>query len=90
MRPLLPGAAARVVDEAAIANAVVNPPQSTRARLRGRFVKAAQAAGVDYTVDWVHLKLNDRAHHTILCKDPFANEDPRVDELLDTLRPFTG
>ncbi|MDR6619847.1 Pup--protein ligase [Sinomonas atrocyanea] len=84
------GAAARVVDDAAIAGAVANPPQSTRARLRGRFVKAAQAAGVDYTVDWVHLKLNDRAHHTILCKDPFANEDPRVDELLDSLRPFTG
>ena len=84
------GAAARVVDDAAIAQAARTPPQSTRARLRGRFVQAAQAAGVDYTVDWVHLKLNDRAHHTILCKDPFANEDPRVDELLDALRPFTG
>ncbi|MDQ4501027.1 Pup--protein ligase [Sinomonas sp. ASV322] len=84
------GQAARVVDDAAIATAVESPPQSTRARLRGRFVQAAQAAGADYTVDWVHLKLNDRAHHTILCKDPFSNEDSRVDELLETLRPFTG
>ncbi|HKU12251.1 Pup--protein ligase [Sinomonas sp.] len=84
------GEAARLVDEAAIQTAMETPPQSTRARLRGRFVQAAQAAGADYTVDWVHLKLNDRAHHTILCKDPFSNEDSRVDELLETLRPFAG
>jgi proteasome accessory factor A len=84
------GEAARLVDETAIQSAMETPPQSTRARLRGRFVQAAQAAGADYTVDWVHLKLNDRAHHTILCKDPFSNEDSRVDELLETLRPFAG
>lgn len=84
------GEAARLIDDAAIQTAMETPPQSTRARLRGRFVQAAQAAGADYTVDWVHLKLNDRAHHTILCKDPFANEDSRVDELLETLRPFAG
>ena len=45
----------------------------------------AQETGRDYTVDWVHLKLNDRAHQTILCKDPFKSEDPRVEALLATL-----
>ena len=34
---------------------------------------AAQDSGRDYTVDWVHLKLNDRSHQTILCKDPFRS-----------------
>ena len=27
----------------------------------------------DYTVDWVHLKLNDQAQRTVLCKDPFKS-----------------
>lgn len=79
------GAAARVSDDATIQLAAEAPPESTRAALRGRFVSAAQAAGRDYTVDWVHLKLNDRAHQTVLCKDPFRNQDERVDALIDSL-----
>ncbi|GAA1050519.1 Pup--protein ligase [Arthrobacter russicus] len=79
------GAAARVLDGDAAQAAVEAPPNSTRAALRGRFVRAAQAAGRDYTVDWVHLKLNDRAHQTVLCKDPFRNQDERVDALIDSL-----
>ena len=35
----------------------------------------------DYTVDWVHLKLNDQAQRTVLCKDPFASSDERVENL---------
>ena len=51
------------------------PPQTTRAKLRGEFVAAAQDAGRDYTVDWVHLKLNDQAQRTVLLKDPFRHVD---------------
>ncbi len=80
------GAAARVVEDAQIAAAVDVAPASTRAHLRGRFVTAARESGRDYTVDWVHLKLNDRSHQTILCKDPFMNEDRRVDELIGSLK----
>jgi proteasome accessory factor A len=36
-------------------------------------------------VDWVHLKLNDRSHQTILCKDPFASVDERVDALIASI-----
>jgi proteasome accessory factor A len=81
------GAAARVTTNDAIARAVDEAPPSTRARLRGRFVQAARESGRDYTVDWVHLKLNDRSHQTILCKDPFQNTDERVDELIASLKP---
>jgi proteasome accessory factor A len=79
------GEAARVVDDAAIKEAVETPPQTTRAKLRGDFVRRAKEAGRDFTVDWVHLKLNDRAQQTILCKDPFQSVDERVEALLATL-----
>ncbi|MFQ4148828.1 Pup--protein ligase [Arthrobacter sp. LAPM80] len=80
------GSAAKVVSDADIKEAVDAAPATTRAYLRGKFVSAARDSGRDYTVDWVHLKLNDRTHQTILCKDPFLNEDPRVEELIASLR----
>lgn len=79
------GETARVVDDSAVKEAVDVPPQSTRAKLRGDFVRRAKAANRDFTVDWVHLKLNDRAQQTVLCKDPFASVDERVEALLSTL-----
>ena len=58
------------------------PPQTTRARLRGEFIKRAQERRRDFTVDWVHLKLNDQAQRTVLCKDPFKSVDERVERLI--------
>ena len=68
-----------------IINAVTNPPQTTRAKLRGDFIKRAKEKNRDYTVDWVHLKLNDQAQRTVLCKDPFASSDERVEKLIESL-----
>ena len=59
------------------------PPQTTRARLRGDFIRKAQERRRDFTVDWVHLKLNDQAQRTVLCKDPFRATDERVQRLID-------
>ncbi|SEE16613.1 Pup--protein ligase [Ruania alba] len=75
----------RVVTDAQIDEAATNPPQTTRAKLRGEFVQAATARRRDYTVDWVHLKLNDSAGRTVLCKDPFRSEDDRVDRLIASM-----
>ena len=61
------------------------PPQTTRAKLRGDFIRAAQEGRNDYTVDWVHLKLNDQAQRTVLCKDPFKSRDERVEKLIASL-----
>ena len=61
------------------------PPQTTRARLRGEFVRRAKERKRDYTVDWVHLKLNDQAQRTVLCKDPFKSRDERVEKLIESL-----
>ncbi|NMD54199.1 Pup--protein ligase [Tsukamurella columbiensis] len=79
------GLAARVTTDEAVDAAVKNPPETTRAKLRGDFITAAQAAGRDFTVDWVHLKLNDQAQRTVLCKDPFRNVDERVERLIASM-----
>lgn len=73
-----------LVEQTDIAHAAVNPP-ATRAALRGRFISAARAAGEPFTVDWVHLKLNNRPQHTIMCKDPFETQNSQLDELLSSL-----
>ena len=61
----------------------MRPPETTRAKLRGDFIRAAQEHRRDFTVDWVHLKLNDQAQRTVLCKDPFLAQDPRVERLIE-------
>ena len=79
------GLVERVTDDGEIEAAKDTPPQTTRAKLRGDFIAAAQAAGRDFTVDWVHLKLNDQAQRTVLCKDPFRAVDERVERLIASL-----
>ncbi|MCZ6506080.1 MAG: Pup--protein ligase [Actinobacteria bacterium] len=75
----------RVVTDEKVAEAVITPPQTTRAKLRGAFIRAAKAHKRDFTVDWVHLKLNDQAQRTVMCKDPFKSEDERVEKLIESL-----
>src|SRR5579862_6835138 len=75
----------RIVTDEEIEEAVNTPPQTTRARLRGAFIKRAKERKRDYTVDWVHLKLNDQAQRTVLCKDPFKSRDERVERLIASL-----
>jgi proteasome accessory factor A len=75
----------RMCTDEAIDIAVDEPPQTTRARLRGEFIRRAKERKRDYTVDWVHLKLNDQAQRTVLCKDPFKSRDERVEKLIASL-----
>jgi proteasome accessory factor A len=79
------GMVERVTTDEAIDEAVETPPQTTRARLRGEFIRRAKERKRDYTVDWVHLKLNDQAQRTVLCKDPFKARDERVERLIASL-----
>ncbi|SHN47945.1 Pup--protein ligase [Cryptosporangium aurantiacum] len=75
----------RVTSDLRIFEAKDRPPQTTRARLRGEFIRRAQEKRRDFTVDWVHLKLNDQAQRTVLCKDPFQAYDERVDRLIESM-----
>ena len=79
------GLAATVVDPDRIPLAVTEPPESTRARLRGEFIKRAKERQRDVTVDWVHLKVNDQTQRTVVCKDPFRSRDERVERLIASL-----
>ncbi|MFI9364905.1 Pup--protein ligase [Kitasatospora sp. NPDC053057] len=76
------GQAERVTTDLKTFEAKSIPPQTTRARLRGDFIRRAQEQRRDFTVDWVHLKLNDQAQRTVLCKDPFRSVDERVEKLI--------
>jgi proteasome accessory factor A len=79
------GAVERVTTDLKIFEAKSVPPQTTRARLRGDFIRRAQEKRRDFTVDWVHLKLNDQAQRTVLCKDPFRAVDDRVEKLIASM-----
>ncbi|GAA2508824.1 Pup--protein ligase [Winogradskya consettensis] len=75
----------RISNDLEIFEAKETPPQTTRARLRGEFIRHAQEKRRDFTVDWVHLKLNDQAQRTVLCKDPFRAYDERVERLIASM-----
>lgn len=75
----------RICTDIDINAAIDNPPQTTRARLRGEFIRRAKERKRDYTVDWVHLKVNDQTQRTVLCKDPFRSHDERVEKLIASL-----
>ncbi len=79
------GLVERVSSDIEVLEATAVPPQTTRAKLRGDFVRRAQEKRRDFTVDWVHLKLNDQAQRTVLCKDPFRAVDERVERLIQSM-----
>jgi proteasome accessory factor A len=79
------GAVDRVTRDLDIFAAKAIPPQTTRAKLRGEFISRAKEKLCDISVDWVHLKLNDLAQRTVLCKDPFRSADERVDRLIASM-----
>ncbi len=75
----------RMVSDEDIKDATTTPPATTRAHMRGTFIKAAKEWRRDYTVDWVHLKLNDEMQRTVLLKDPFKSTDDRFKKLISSL-----
>ncbi|HUV57438.1 MAG TPA: Pup--protein ligase [Acidimicrobiales bacterium] len=75
----------QMVSREMIAAATHTPPTTTRAHMRGMFIKAAKEWRRDFTVDWVHLKLNDEMQRTVLLKDPFKSTDDRFQKLLASL-----
>ncbi|MFQ5991168.1 MAG: Pup--protein ligase [Nitrospiraceae bacterium] len=72
----------RVIDEETVQRAMSVPPQTTRAKVRGDFIRFARAKNRSYTVDWTYLKLNGYWEETILCMDPFSAVNRRVEELV--------
>ncbi|AGF72469.1 Pup--protein ligase [Corynebacterium halotolerans] len=84
------GLVARWTTDEDIAAAVLEPPATTRAQLRGNFITHAERLGAPITADWVHLKVNAPEPRSVELLDPFAAVDARVDELLDYMDDHAG
>ncbi len=80
------GAMTCEVDNSTAAHALQQPPENTRAVLRGQFVHAAEAAGVRYSCDWTHVAISTPTHREATLLDPF-NSTPNKEftELMNTL-----
>ncbi len=72
----------KIVTEEDVQKGMCTPPQTTRAKVRGDFIKFAKERNRSYTVDWTYLKLNGYWEETILCMDPFSSTNKRVEELI--------
>ena len=79
------GLVATVIDPADAEAARSQPPQTTRAKLRGDFIRAALASGTEHTVDWTQLKISDHGNRSVMLKDPFSPVDARVDRLIASM-----
>jgi proteasome accessory factor A len=86
------GAATRLTSSDAVERALVAPPHDTRAVLRGRLIRTAQAEQRRYSVDWSQFTAHDlpqpdgtRDDRTVRLTDPLAVVDERVDDLLRAL-----
>jgi proteasome accessory factor A len=80
-----PGSSDSIATAAQIETAVDLPPQTTRARLRGLFIKTAKDHRRNFTVDWAHLKLNDTASRTVACRDPLNANSEAAQRLITSI-----
>lgn len=76
------GEVERITTDQVIERAMAEPPRTTRAKIRGDFIRFAKERNRSYTVDWTYIKLNGYWEETILCMDPFRSSDKRVEELI--------
>ncbi len=69
-----------------VERAMTDPPATTRALLRSRFLEAARRGRRDHQADWTHLRVDpSQFGPTVVLDDPFAASDPRVEELIAQL-----
>ncbi len=76
----------RIVTEEEIQKAVSYPPQNTRAKIRGDFIRLATKHRKSYSVNWSYLKLISNEQRTIILEDPFQSWDYRMEEILASLQ----
>ena len=75
------GEVERLVPDEVVERAKLRPPQTTRARLRGDFIRRANLRGWDYQVDWAYVRTMAPESQVIMCEDPFVAYDERVERL---------
>ncbi|MBC2681542.1 Pup--protein ligase [Corynebacterium sp. 4HC-13] len=76
------GFAQRLIEPGVSEQAITEPPATTRAALRGHFLKKARATDTSITVDWMRLKINGEHGMETVLADPFSEVDERVDSMI--------
>ena len=77
------GRVASMVADRDVDRAMGRPPQTTRARLRGEFIRRAELRGSEYQVDWTFVRATVGGRsETVFCQDPFVAYDERVERLV--------
>ena len=72
----------RILTDRQIQDAVVNPPQDTRAKIRGEFIKLAKEKKIHYNLDWSYIRVGNLLDVRIMCDNPFQTENRRVADLM--------
>lgn len=79
------GIASRWITDEQVAEAVRIAPPTTRAKLRGDFLVAAEDSSLKTVVDWTHLKISGDDPISTMLGDPFATENNEVNEMIEIL-----
>jgi proteasome accessory factor A len=80
------GRAERMYTDAEIEKAKTEPPQDTRARMRGDFIKLARQNNIQYDLDWSNIRLGNLLNVRVICNNPFETDTEKVTELVRTIQ----
>jgi proteasome accessory factor A len=80
------GRAERLYTDAEIEKAKTEPPQDTRARMRGDFIKLARQNNIQYDLDWSNIRLGNLLNVRVICNNPFETDTEKVTELVRTIQ----
>ena len=69
-----------------IEKAKTEPPQDTRARMRGDFIKLARQNNIQYDLDWSNIRLGNLLNVRVICNNPFETDTEKVTELVRTIQ----
>ena len=72
------GQVVRLATDEQIEKAMVDPPQNTRAKMRGELIKLAKMKRIPYDLDWNYIRIGYLLNLWVKCNDPFQEENEKV------------
>ncbi len=75
------GQVVRMATNEQIEKAMVDPPQNTRAKMRGELIKLAKMKRIPYDLDWNYIRIGYLLNLWVKCNDPFQEENEKVTQL---------
>jgi proteasome accessory factor A len=75
------GQVVRLATNEQIEKAMVDPPQNTRAKMRGELIKLAKMKRIPYDLDWNYIRIGYLLNLWVKCNDPFQEENEKVTQL---------